>query len=78
MSVQTQIIQLLKKLQRKYQLAYLFISHDLKVVRSISHYILVIRQGDIIEYGPTEKIFASPEHQYTRSLLRAAFDFETS
>ncbi len=78
MSVQTQIIQLLKKLQRKYHLAYLFISHDLKVVRSISHYILVIRQGDIIEYGPTEKIFASPEHQYTRSLLRAAFDFETS
>jgi len=78
MSVQTQIIQLLKNLQRKYQLAYLFISHDLKVVRSISHYILVIRQGDIIEYGSTEKIFASPEHRYTRSLLKAAFDFETS
>jgi ABC-type microcin C transport system duplicated ATPase subunit YejF len=78
MSVQTQIIQLLKNLQRKYQLAYLFISHDLKVVRSISHYILVIRQGDIIEYGSTERIFASPEHRYTRSLLKAAFDFETS
>jgi microcin C transport system ATP-binding protein len=78
MSVQTQIIQLLKDLQRKYHLAYLFISHDLKVVRSISHYILVIRQGDIVEYGPTEEIFESPKHQYTKSLLKAAFDFETS
>jgi microcin C transport system ATP-binding protein len=78
MSVQTQIIQLLKDLQRKYHLAYLFISHDLKVVRSISHYILVIRQGDIVEYGPTEEIFESPKHQYTRSLLKAAFDLETS
>jgi microcin C transport system ATP-binding protein len=76
MSVQTQIIDLLKDLQKRYSLAYLFISHDLRVVRALSHEILVIKNGEVVEYGPSEKIFKNPEHPYTRALLKAAFELE--
>jgi microcin C transport system ATP-binding protein len=74
MTVQVQIVNLLRNLQRKYDLAYLFISHDLKVVRAMSHKVIVMKQGDVVEYGPAEAIFDAPQTDYTRELLAAAFD----
>jgi microcin C transport system ATP-binding protein len=76
-SVQAQIVELLKALQRAHGLAYLFISHDLRVVRALAHDILVMREGRTVEYGPTERLFAAPESAYTRALMAAAFDLET-
>jgi len=77
-SVQVDIIDLLRKLQTDHKLAYLFISHDLAVVRAISHDVLVMRHGKIIERGTAESIFASPEKPYTQSLIKAAFDLKVS
>ncbi len=73
MTVQVQIVDLLRDLQRKYGLAYLFISHDLRVVRALSHKIIVMRQGDIVESGTGDKIFERPQTDYTRELMAAAF-----
>ena len=72
MTVQVQIVTLLKELQNKYKLAYLFISHDLKVVRAMSHKIAVMKEGDIVEFGRNEDIFSSPQSPYTKALLLAA------
>ena len=72
-TVQSQVVELLRELQRKHNLSYLFISHDLAVVRALSHQLMVIRQGEIVEQGPARQIFASPQHDYTRQLLEAAF-----
>ncbi|MCE8509579.1 ABC transporter ATP-binding protein [Ruegeria pomeroyi] len=72
MTVQVQIVALLRELQRKYGLAYLFISHDLKVVRAMSHKVIVMRQGDVIEMGETEALFTDAQTDYTRSLIAAA------
>jgi microcin C transport system ATP-binding protein len=72
MTVQVQIVDLLRDLQRKYGLAYLFISHDLHVVRAMSHKIIVMKQGDIVEAGESEALFESPQHTYTQELLAAA------
>ena len=72
-TVQSQVVELLRDLQRRHNLSYLFISHDLAVVRALSHQLMVIRQGEIVEQGPAEQIFASPQHDYTRQLLEAAF-----
>ena len=72
MTVQVQIVSLLKDLQSKYGLAYLFISHDLKVVRAMSHKIAVMKEGDIVEYGENEAIFSNPKNSYTSDLLSAA------
>ncbi len=72
-TIQKQIIDLLRGLQARYGLSYLFISHDLAVVRALSHRILVLRQGQRVEYAPTETLFATPESDYTRALLNAAF-----
>jgi microcin C transport system ATP-binding protein len=74
MTVQVQIVNLLRDLQRKYDLAYLFISHDLKVVRAMSHQVVVMRNGDVLEHGPAEDVFEHPKTDYTRELLAAAFD----
>ncbi|MEL6277727.1 MAG: ABC transporter ATP-binding protein [Pseudomonadota bacterium] len=74
MTVQVQITKLLRDLQTKYGLAYLFISHDLRVVRAMSHRILVMRQGEIVEKGSAEQIVTAPTHEYTRTLMSAAFD----
>jgi microcin C transport system ATP-binding protein len=74
MTVQMQIVELLRELQRKHQLAYLFISHDLKVVRALSHKVMVMKQGDIVESGTAEQIFSAPETDYTKTLMAAAFD----
>jgi microcin C transport system ATP-binding protein len=73
MTVQVQIVDLLRSLQRKYAIAYLFISHDLKVVRALSHKVVVMKNGDVVETGEAEALFAAPQDPYTRALLRAAF-----
>ena len=76
MSVQAQVVDLLRELQARHRLAYLFISHDLKVIRAVSDEILVMRDGRVVEQGPTERIFEQPEQAYTRALMAAAFDLE--
>ncbi|MDO5529237.1 MAG: ABC transporter ATP-binding protein [Paracoccus sp. (in: a-proteobacteria)] len=73
MTVQVQIVELLRGLQRRYGLAFLFISHDLRVVRAMSHKIMVMRAGDVVEQGPTAQIFDAPQTEYTRDLMDAAF-----
>jgi microcin C transport system ATP-binding protein len=76
MSVQSQLIELLRDLQKRYQLAYLFISHDLRVVRAMSHTILVMHNGTVVEQGPAEEIFEHPQMPYTRALLAAALELK--
>ncbi|TIX24043.1 ABC transporter ATP-binding protein, partial [Mesorhizobium sp.] len=73
-SVQKQIVELLRKLQADHELSYLFISHDLSVVRAMADYIIVMKQGKIVEQGPTEVIFSNPQHAYTQTLMAAAID----
>jgi len=72
MTVQVQIVDLLRDLQKRYGLAYLFISHDLKVVRAMSHKVAVMKQGDLVEYGDAGALFENPQTDYTRTLLKAA------
>lgn len=74
MTVQVQIVDLLRDLQAKYKLAYLFISHDLKVVRALSHKVMVMKRGDVVEAGDADAIFDNPSSSYTRELMAAAFD----
>ncbi|MCC1480889.1 ABC transporter ATP-binding protein [Roseibaca sp. Y0-43] len=74
MTVQVQIVELLRDLQRRHGLAYLFISHDLRVVRALSHKIVVMKQGDVVESGTVDQVFDAPQNPYTRALLAAAFD----
>ena len=73
MSVQAQIVDLLRRLQRRHRLAYLFISHDLRVIRAMSHHIIVLRGGRVVEQGPAHELFANPRDPYTRALFDAAF-----
>ena len=73
MTVQVQIVDLLRDLQRRHGLAYVFISHDLRVVRALSHQVMVMQNGDVIEHGPAQALFANPQHAYTKTLLAAAF-----
>ncbi|HEE2602838.1 TPA: microcin C ABC transporter ATP-binding protein YejF [Klebsiella pneumoniae] len=68
-TVQAQILNLLKALQRKHQLAYIFISHDLGVVRALCHQVMVLRQGEVVEQGECKSVFSAPRHEYTRQLL---------
>ena len=74
MTVQVQIVDLLRRLQEKYGLAYLFISHDLKVVRAMSHRVMVMRHGDVVEAGPAAQVFDAPQADYTKELFAAAMD----
>ena len=76
-SIQIQVIELLKNIQKEYELTYLFISHDLKVVRSMSDYIFVMQNGVIVESGPAKQVFSSPEEDYTDKLLNAALRYST-
>ena len=76
MSVQAQIVGLLRDLQRRHRLAYLFISHDLKVVRALADELIVLKDGKVVEQGPAARIFESPEQAYTKALMAAAFDIE--
>ncbi|NBF02982.1 dipeptide ABC transporter ATP-binding protein [Pseudomonas sp. Fl5BN2] len=72
-TVQRQVVELLRRLQSKYNLTYLFISHDLAVVKALSHQLMVIKHGQVVEQGDARSIFAVPQHPYTRQLLEAAF-----
>ncbi len=74
MTVQVQIVDLLRALQVKYGLAYLFISHDLNVVRAMSHKMIVMKQGDVVEAGEAQELFTNPRTEYARTLLAAALD----
>ena len=75
-TVQKQVIELLRDLQNRYGLSYIFISHDLSVVRALSHKLLVLHHGKIVEYGKAEDIFRSPANAYTQELLSAAFFYQ--
>lgn len=72
-TVQRQVVELLRNLQLKYNLTYVFISHDLAVVKALSHHLLVMRQGQVIEQGAAASVFAAPQQTYTQQLLAAAF-----
>ena len=74
MSVQAQIVELLRELQRKHQLGYLFISHDLRVIRAMAHQVLVMKDGKVVEQGEAEALFKAPREPYTQALLKAALD----
>ena len=76
MSVQAQIVDLLRDLQKRRGLAYLFISHDLKVVRALASEIIVMRDGKVVESGPALELLAMPRSAYTRALFAAAFDIK--
>ncbi len=78
MSVQAQVVDLLRELQRRHDLAYLFISHDLKVVRALANDILVMRNGVVVEQGHAAEVFDNPRTDYTKALMAAAFDIETA
>jgi microcin C transport system ATP-binding protein len=78
MSVQAQVVDLLRGLQARHDLAYLFISHDLKVVRALANDVIVMRNGRIVEAGPADQIFENPQTDYTRALISAAFRIETA
>jgi microcin C transport system ATP-binding protein len=75
-SVQAQIVDLLRDLQKRHKLAYLYISHDLKVVRALANSIIVLRHGKVVEQGPSQTVFADPKTDYTKALLAAAFELE--
>ena len=74
MSVQAQIVDLLRDLQSRHRLAYLFISHDLKVVRALADELIVLRRGRVVEQGPANEVFSAPKQDYTRALMAAAFE----
>ena len=76
MTVQAQVVDLLRDLQKKHDLAYLFISHDLKVVKALANHVIVMRGGKVVEEGPADEIFSAPKESYTRALMAAAFDLE--
>jgi microcin C transport system ATP-binding protein len=76
MSVQAQIVELLRRLQRDHDLGYLFISHDLKVIRALAHRVVVMRHGRVVEEGAAEEIFERPREDYTKALMAAAFSLE--
>ena len=77
-SIQIQIIDLLKKIQNKYELTYLFISHDLKVIRSVSDSIFVMQDGNLVESGKANEVFDNPKKEYTNKLLTAALKYATN
>lgn len=76
-SVQAQIVDLLRGLQEKYNLAYLFVSHDLRVVRAMAHELLVMKDGQVVEQGPAQQVFDNPQNPYTQALLEAALNLKT-
>ena len=77
MTIQAQIIELLKDLQQRYGITYLFVSHDLRVIRAMADEVAVMQNGKIVEAGPSADLFENPQHPYTRTLFAAAFDLST-
>lgn len=77
-SVQAQIVDLLRELQHRHRLAYVFISHDLRVVRALANHLLVMKNGRVVEAGSAREVFAAPRHPYTQALLAAALNLETA
>ena len=77
LSVQAQIVDLLREIQEKHNLAYMFISHDLRVVRAMAHHLIVMKDGQVVEEGPAAKIFDSPQQDYTKALMDAAIKLKT-
>jgi microcin C transport system ATP-binding protein len=73
-SIQANVVDLLRELQQKHGLTYMFISHDLKVIRALANTLIVMRNGRIVEQGPAADIFAAPQEDYTKALMAAAFD----
>jgi microcin C transport system ATP-binding protein len=78
MMIQAQIVDLLRELQRKHDLTYMFISHDLKVVAALASHVIVMRNGKVVEQGPASDVFSSPQSPYTQALFAAAFALETA
>ena len=78
MTVQAQVVDLLRDLQARHELAYLFISHDLKVVKALANELIVMRAGKVVEQGPAAEVFAAPKADYTRALMAAAFNLEAA
>ena len=73
LSVQAQIINLLRALQAQYNLAYVFISHDLRVIKALANEVAVMKHGSVVEFGPTQHLFEKPRTKYTKRLIDAAF-----
>ena len=71
-SVQKQVLTLLKQLQEKHNISFLFITHDLRVIRAMAHKVIVMRHGKVVEEGDTETLFEQPKNEYTKSLLQAS------
>jgi microcin C transport system ATP-binding protein len=78
MMIQAQIVDLLRELQHKHNLSYLFISHDLKVIRALSNFVVVMRNGLIVEQGTAEELFTNPKEDYTKALIAAAIHLQTA
>ena len=78
LSIQAQIIELLRDLQKKYAISYLFISHDLNVVKAMSHRVMVMKDGQIVEEGQVDEIFDTPADEYTKTLLAASVELATT
>jgi len=78
MSVQAQIVELLRDLQARHKMAYLFISHDLRVVRALSHRVMVMKGGRLVESGNADEVFENPKESYTKALLAAALDLRAA
>ena len=76
LSVQAQIVDLLRELQGKHDISYMFISHDLRVVKAMAHDLIVMKNGKVVESGPAKKIFDAPSEAYTKTLLAAAIDLK--
>jgi microcin C transport system ATP-binding protein len=76
MSVQAQIVDLLRDLQQRHKLAYIFISHDLRVIRALADEVVVMKEGKIVEQGPADRLFDRPQQDYTKALMAAAFSLE--
>ena len=77
MSVQAQVVDLLRDIQKRRNLSYLFISHDLKVVRALANEVIVMKNGAVVEQGPATQIFDTPRTDYTKALMAAAFELES-
>jgi len=78
MLIQSQMVDLLRDLQKRLHLTYLFISHDLRVVSALASRLIVMRHGKVVEEGPAAELFARPQNDYTRALFAAAFNLETA